>query len=84
VVCGEIHDHKPLELDVLLRRYLDEMNHAIGRQADRDQNLMAAVEFIWDEPTADRAQQMIEQHRTKAVREPPASPTKTPRRRRRE
>jgi hypothetical protein len=81
VVCREIHDHKALEFDVLLRRYLDEMNHAIGRQADRDQNLVAAVEFIWDERTADRAQQMIEQHRAKVVGTRPASPTKSTRRR---
>ena len=68
VVCREIHAHKPLDVDVLLQRYLDEMNHAIGRQADRDQSLVAGVEFIWDEATADRAQQMVEQHRAKAVR----------------
>jgi hypothetical protein len=62
-VCREMHEHKALELAVLVQRYLEEMNHAIGRQADRDQNLIAAVEFTWDSASADGAQQLIERGR---------------------
>ena len=63
VVCKEIHDHKPLDSHVLVQRYLEEMEHAIGRRADRDQNLIAAVEFLWDSASADRAQQVVERYR---------------------
>lgn len=66
VVCKEIHTHTPLKLDELLQRYTDEMKHAIGRKADHDQNLIAAVEFIWDEATADRAQRLLQHRRTNA------------------
>lgn len=62
-VCREMHERKALELDVLVQRYLAEMNHAIGRQADRDQSLIAAIEFMWDSGSADGAQQLIERSR---------------------
>jgi hypothetical protein len=62
-VCKEIHEHEPLTVEVLIERYLDEMNHAIGRQADRDQNLVAAIELMWDVPSADRAQVVIDARR---------------------
>ena len=65
-VCREIHEHKALEVRTLVARYLDEMDHAIGRQADRDQNLIAAIEFLWDAETADRAQRFIEKRRSGA------------------
>jgi len=63
-VCKEMHEHKLLDPTKLVKRHLDEMNHAIGRQADRDQNLLAAIEFMWDAETADRAQQLIDQRRS--------------------
>jgi Nucleotidyltransferase of unknown function (DUF6036) len=64
-VCKEIHDHKALAVQTLVARYLEEMDHAIGRQADRDQNLIAAIEFLWDAATADRAQQVVEKRRSR-------------------
>ena len=63
-VCQEMHEHEPLDPTKLVKRYLDEMNHAIGREADRDQNLIAAVEFMWDEAKADRAEHLIRQRRS--------------------
>jgi hypothetical protein len=42
------------------------MKHAIGRPADLDQNLIAAIELIWDERSADRAQAVVEEHRASA------------------
>ena len=65
-VCKEIHEHKALVVQTLVARYLDEMDHAIGRQADRDQNFVAAIEFLWDTATADRAQQIVDKHRSRA------------------
>ena len=59
-----MHEYKAFEQARLVHRYLDEMNHAIGRQADRDQNLIAAIEFIWDAATADRAQEIVDERRT--------------------
>jgi hypothetical protein len=63
VVCREIHEHEPLIADELVHRYLAEMKHAIGRPADLDQNLLAAIELIWDERTADRAQAVVDARR---------------------
>jgi hypothetical protein len=62
-ICKEMHTSNPLDPKVLLDRYLAEMGHAIGSEADHDQNLVAAVEFLWDEATADRAQQQVDAHR---------------------
>jgi hypothetical protein len=63
-VCKETHEYNAFELATLVDRYLDELNHAIGRQVHRDQNLVAAVEFMWDAATADRAQHLIDERRT--------------------
>lgn len=62
-VCKEIYEANPLELGVLLDRYLQEMGHAIGRQNDRDMNLVAGIELMWDAKTADLAER-----RTQAFR----------------
>lgn len=67
VVCKEIHEHKALNVTALVRRYVEEMNHAIGRHADRDQNLIAAVEFMWDAATADHAERLIERSRASGL-----------------
>lgn len=65
VVCREIHAHSPLDAHVLIKRYLDEMNHAIGRQADHDQNLVAAIEYLWNAERADAAEQQIQRARAR-------------------
>jgi hypothetical protein len=82
-VCKEMHAHKPFELATLVKRHLEEMDHAIGRQADRDQNLIAAVEFIWDATSADLVQLQIDHHRAakKAERAQGKRRTGTPRKR---
>jgi Nucleotidyltransferase of unknown function (DUF6036) len=64
VVCREMHEHRALDAGVLVKRHLDEMEYAIGRQADRDLNFVAGVEFIWDATTADRAQRRIDERRS--------------------
>jgi hypothetical protein len=72
VVCKEMHEYRAFKPATFVQRYLDEMNHAIGRQADRDQNLIAAVEFIWDSATADRAQQLVDERRASDRRRGPS------------
>lgn len=67
-VCKEMHESKPLDPKVLLERYLAEMGHAIGPVADHDQNLVAAIEFLWDGETADRAQGRLDAHRRGSTR----------------
>ncbi len=52
---------------MLVERYLEEMQHAIGRQADRDLCLLAGVEVIWDSTTADLAQKQVERHRANTL-----------------
>jgi hypothetical protein len=68
VVCNEIHEHAPLNARTLVERYLDEMSHAVGRQADRDQNLIAAIELMWDATVADWAQMTVDARRAKERR----------------
>lgn len=75
-VCKEMHEAKPLDATTLVKRYLDEMSHAIGRLADRDQNLVAAIEFIWDAANADAAQRRIDAHRKKATEPIPSGAKK--------
>ncbi|MGD8861165.1 MAG: hypothetical protein PVI30_14250 [Myxococcales bacterium] len=52
-----------------IRRFLEALDShldvpvQIGQKLDHDQNLVAAIELLWDTKTADRAEALIEEHR---------------------
>jgi hypothetical protein len=46
----EIHDRHGLDLDVLLRRYTEEMSHVVADPGALDLNLLALVERLFGDP----------------------------------
>jgi hypothetical protein len=53
----------PLDLETLVRRYLDEMGHAIGDRSRLDRNFVTMIERLYGEMEAERVAARLRSHR---------------------
>jgi hypothetical protein len=61
---AKLHHVRPLDVDILISRYLNEMEHVVGNKRDRlDPNFVLMIERIHGEIEADRAQELLSLHR---------------------
>ena len=60
----ELHEHQPLDQDVLTARYLDEM-FAMGNQAEHDWNFVHCVDMLFGEIAADEAKARVRGRRSR-------------------
>ena len=68
----ELHSRRPLDADVLVSRYLDEMGAAMGDQGRLDLNVYAGIESVFGEEVATAAYAAIRSRRDSGPDGPPA------------
>jgi hypothetical protein len=65
VAVAKLHKLLPLELETLVARYLDEMQHAIGNRSRLDQHFLLLIERLYGEIAADRVEERLRRTRRK-------------------